>query len=175
MSDIAFLFRVAAFAAEKHRDQRRKDDAQTPYIGHPLEVARLIAEVGCVTDRNVLAAALLHDTVEDTETTIEELAAQFGDEIAGIVGEVTDDKSLPKPQRKQMQIDHAGSISSSAKLVKLADKISNVRDVRHSPPSGWSPERRREYFAWAELVIDQVRGTNAALEAAFDEALAERP
>jgi guanosine-3',5'-bis(diphosphate) 3'-pyrophosphohydrolase len=170
---VALILRAAAFAAERHRDQRRKGSAAAPYINHPLGLANLLAECG-VEDPTVLAAALLHDTVEDTETTPEELAESFGAEVAAIVVEVTDDKALPKADRKRMQIEHAAHLSDQAKLVKLADKICNLRDLSQSPPD-WPLERKREYFDWAKAVVEQLRGTNARLEAMFTAAYARRP
>jgi GTP diphosphokinase / guanosine-3',5'-bis(diphosphate) 3'-diphosphatase len=175
MSDTTRILRAAAFAARKHRDQRRKDAEASPYINHPLELARVLAEVGGVTDAATLSAALLHDTIEDTATTHAELAREFGDEIAALVVEVTDDKTLPKAERKRMQVEHAASISDKAKRVKLADKICNLTDVVSSPPADWPLQRRREYFDWAKQVIDRLRGVDAGLEAAFDKAYLARP
>jgi len=170
---VALILRAAAFAAERHRDQRRKGSAAAPYINHPLALANLLAECR-FKDATVLAAALLHDTVEDTETTPEELVQTFGSEVAAIVVEVTDDKSLPKAERKRMQIEHAAHLSDQAKLVKLADNICNLRDLSQSPPD-WPLERKREYFDWAKAVVEQLRGTNARLEAMFTAAYARRP
>ena len=175
MSDVELLIRAAAFAAHKHRDQRRKDAGATPYINHPLGLARILAAEGGVTDVATICAALLHDTIEDTETTPAEIEAQFGPEIRAIVEEVTDDKKLPKAQRKRLQVAHAPHISDKAKLVKLADKISNLRDVAHAPPHGWPLERRQAYFDWALEVIDGLRGVHPVLERAFDAAYASRP
>ena len=128
-----------------------------------------------MTETPVLVAALLHDTVEDTQTTVAELAGRFGPRISGIVAEVTDDKSLPKAERKRLQIEHAEHLSRRARLVKLADKICNVRDVAANAPHDWPLARRREYFDWAKAVVDRIRGTNKKLERAFDEAYAGRP
>jgi guanosine-3',5'-bis(diphosphate) 3'-pyrophosphohydrolase len=175
MSDITTVLRAASFAAYKHRDQRRKDAVATPYINHPLELARVLTEEAGVEDTATLCAALLHDTVEDTETTQGELRDAFGPEVAGIVAEVTDDKTLPKQERKRQQIEHAAGISDKAKLVKLADKICNLRDVANSPPAGWDLRRRQEYFDWAAAVIDRLRGVHPVLEALFDRAVAARP
>ena len=169
------LIDALSFAADKHRNQRRKDKEASPYINHPIALARILSVEGGVEDGLVLGAAVLHDTIEDTETSYEELAGQFGREIADVVLEVTDDKALPKAERKQLQIDHAPHLSRAAKLVKLADKIANVRDVADHPPSEWPIERRREYFDWAKRVVDGLRGTHAGLEAAFDAAYARRP
>ncbi|SFN44802.1 guanosine-3',5'-bis(diphosphate) 3'-pyrophosphohydrolase [Formivibrio citricus] len=169
MNAIAEILRAAAFAAEKHRDQRRKDADASPYINHPLQLANVLANDGGISDPVVLCAALLHDTVEDTKTTEEELRAAFGAKIASVVMEVTDDKSLPKPMRKQLQIEHAPHISHEAKLVKLADKICNLRDIINSPPANWPQSRKQDYFDWAAKVVDGVRGHNAALEAIFDQ------
>ena len=172
---LPLLLHALAFAAHKHRDQRRKDAEASPYINHPIALAEVLAGEGGVTDIEVLAAALLHDTIEDTDTTVEELREHFGAPIADMVVEVTDDKRLPKAERKRLQIEHASGLSRGAKLVKLADKICNLRDVAERPPAQWDLERRREYFEWARRVIDGVRGTHAGLEAAFDQAYARKP
>lgn len=175
LSGIAVILKAAEFAARKHRDQRRKDKSASPYINHPIALAEVLGRVGGVTSPNVLAAGLLHDTLEDTQTTRLELRKAFGPSIAKIVDEVTDDKRLPKQRRKELQVEHAAHISKSAKLVKLADKISNLSDIVTSPPAGWSLQRKREYFDWAKRVIDQVRGTNAKLERRFDTLYRKRP
>ncbi|HTV95468.1 MAG TPA: HD domain-containing protein [Steroidobacteraceae bacterium] len=171
-SPVSIVLAASAFAAHKHRDQRRKGAEASPYINHPIAVANVLANEAHVTDPVILAAALLHDTIEDTDTTAGELTAQFGPEIAGIVLEVTDDKALPKQERKRLQVAHAAALSAKAKLVKLADKICNVRDMRHSPPVDWSAERKAEYFAWAKQVVDPMRGVSPTLEALFDAAFA---
>lgn len=168
------VLRAAAFAAEKHRSQRRKDAEASPYINHPITAAYILVRAG-IEDPVVLASALLHDTVEDTLTTVDELEVVFGYEIANIVAECTDDKSLPKLARKQAQIDHAAKLSHKAKLVKLADKIANVNDINGAPPAGWSVERKREYFDWAKQVVDGMRGAHRELEALFDTEYAKRP
>jgi len=169
------LVNALAFAARKHRDQRRKDAEASPYINHPIALAYVLVHEGGIDDPVVLAAALLHDTIEDTETSEGELAETFGSEIAAIVKEVTDDKSLPKQERKRLQIEHAPQLSSRAKLVKLADKICNLRDVVDAPPAEWPLERRQDYFDWANAVVDGMRGVSPALEAVFDTTLARRP
>jgi guanosine-3',5'-bis(diphosphate) 3'-pyrophosphohydrolase len=171
----AMLIGALSFAADKHRNQRRKDKEASPYINHPIALARILSVEGGVDDGVVLCAAVLHDTIEDTETRYDELAGQFGREIADVVLEVTDDKALPKAERKQLQIEHAPNLSRAAKLVKLADKIANVRDVADHPPAEWPLERRREYFDWAKRVVDGLRGTHPGLEALFDAAYARRP
>jgi guanosine-3',5'-bis(diphosphate) 3'-pyrophosphohydrolase len=173
--ELALLLRALAFAAHKHRDQRRKDAGASPYINHPIALADVLVNEGGVTDVEVLCAALLHDTVEDTATTREELENAFGTKIARIVAEVTDDKSLPKAERKRAQVEHAARLSAEAKLVKLADKICNLRDVAERPPAEWDTARRREYFEWAKSVVERLRGAHARLEAAFDAAYAKRP
>ena len=173
--ELALLFRALAFAAHKHRDQRRKDAEASPYINHPIALAEVLAGEGGVTDVEVLAAALLHDTIEDTATTVEELRAQFGGRIADMVVEVTDDQQLPKPERKRLQIEHAAALSRGAKLVKLADKVCNLRDVAERPPAKWDLQRRQEYFEWAKRVIDRLRGAHPGLEAAFDAAYLRKP
>lgn len=165
----ALVLKAAAFAAAKHRDQRRKNLEASPYINHPIEVAHILAGIATVEDPVTLAAALLHDTIEDTETSADEIEREFGEEVRGVVLEVTDDKSLPPPERKKRQVEHAASLSHRARLVKLADKISNVSAVASAPPVGWSDDRRREYAEWGKSVVEQMRGTNPALEARFDE------
>lgn len=171
--DLALVLKALHFAADKHRAQRRKDAEASPYINHPIAVAETLASVGGVRDAVTIAAAILHDTVEDTETTGEELQAVFGPEIRAVVEEVTDDTSLPVEVRKRLQVERARHKSPRARLVKLADKICNVRDLVEAPPAGWTAERKRRYVEWARAVIDEVRGSNAALEARFDE-LCER-
>lgn len=173
MNNTAKLLRAARFAAVKHTNQKRKGNDGAPYINHPLEVADLLVNVGKVEDTDVLIAAILHDTVEDTETTKEEIEELFGERVAKMVLEVTDDKSLPKAERKQLQIEHAPHLSDGAKQVKLGDKISNIRDVMENPPDGWSDERRREYIEWGEKVVAGLRGANENLEKHFDELAAE--
>ena len=171
--DLATILQALHFAAAKHRDQRRKGAEASPYINHPIEVAELLARVGEVTDSVVLQAAILHDTLEDTQTTPAELDAVFGPEVREVVAEITDDKQLPKAERKRLQIVHAPQLSTRAKLVKLADKIANVRSIIDTPPAEWSLERKREYLDWSERVVAGCRGSNAALERAFAETLAE--
>ena len=174
-SGIGLLLSAARFAALKHSDQRRKDAKASPYINHPIALAETLWRVGKVKDPVVLAAALLHDTIEDTQTTQEELRKAFGPAVAGIVAEVTDDKSLPKARRKRLQVEHAAEASRRAKLVKLADKICNLEDILESPPADWTVERKQEYFDWAKEVVDQVGAANAPLRRRFDRLYRKRP
>ena len=167
-NDLPKLVQAISFAAKKHTTQKRKGADAQPYINHPLEVLNLLANVGKIEDYDVLIAAVLHDTIEDTETTKEEIARLFGANVGEYVLEVTDDKSLPKAERKQLQIEHAPHLSAGAKCIKLADKISNISDVSENPPDGWSIERRREYVEWGENVIAGLRGANENLEKYFD-------
>jgi len=157
------------FAAQKHRGQRRKDDSQSPYINHPILVALQLAEIAEVTDPDILAGAILHDTLEDTDTTAEELETQFGARVRSFVEAVTDDKSLPKQQRKQLQIDHAPSLSMGAALIKISDKIANLKDLMNSPPQGWSLERRQQYLEWSVAVVNNCPAVNDRLENYFEE------
>jgi guanosine-3',5'-bis(diphosphate) 3'-pyrophosphohydrolase len=173
MEPTLLLLRALEFAAAKHRDQRRKGRGASPYINHPIQVASALADVGGVTDPEILSAAILHDTVEDTQTTPEELEQAFGARIRSLVEEMTDDKTISQPQRKKLQIVHAPTLSPGARLIKLGDKLCNVRDVIHDPPPSWDPVRRRAYLAWARDVVDQIRGTSPALETEFDKVLAE--
>jgi guanosine-3',5'-bis(diphosphate) 3'-pyrophosphohydrolase len=173
-NQIGVFVRAVAFAADKHRSQRRKDAEASPYINHPIALANVLANEGGVDDATVLCAAVLHDTVEDTETTVDELGALFGPKVASVVMEVTDDKSLEKSLRKERQVEHAPHISTEAKLVKLADKISNLRDILASPPADWSAERKQSYFEWAARVVDGLRGVHPGLESIFDELYARQ-
>lgn len=162
------IFVALRFAAEKHKHHRRKGGRDIPYINHPIGVATLLATIGGVTDPDVLAAALLHDTVEDTDATLEELERLFGPVIAGLVAEVTDDPDLTSAQRKATQEREAPFKSPKAKLIRLADKTCNIYDIAHEPPPTWSDERRRAYFDWAERVVAGLRGVSPPLEAEFD-------
>ena len=173
-ASLGVLIKAIAFAADKHRKQRRKDADGSPYINHPISLADVLINEGNVTDVTVLCAAVLHDTIEDTNTTREELASLFGDPIASIVLEVTDNKTLDKQVRKQLQIEHASNISKEAKLVKLADKICNLRDILTSPPAGWSLKRKQDYFEWVGKVAVGLRGNNMQLETTLDGLLLRR-
>lgn len=172
MDDMTLFLTALKFAAVKHREQRRKDEA-TPYINHPIEVADTLWQIGGVRDQVTLVGALLHDTLEDTNTTPEEIQNLFGAEILAVVQEVTDDKRLPKQQRKRLQIEHAPHQSTRAKQIKLADKICNVYDIAHSQPKNWSLKRRQEYLNWTEQVMAGLRGVNPTLETHYDAILAE--
>lgn len=169
MNNLNNLLQAVSFAARKHTGQTRKGDDAQPYINHPLEVINLLANVGNIQDYDVLIAAVLHDTIEDTETSAEEITEIFGKKVCGYVLEVTDDKNLPKQERKQLQVEHAPHLSTGAKLIKLADKISNITDVMNNPPVGWAIERRLEYINWGKNVVDGLRGANENLEKHFDE------
>lgn len=173
MNNLDLVLRAAVFAAERHRGQRRKGADAAPYIQHPLAVARALTEEGGVTDAEVIAAGLLHDTIEDTLTVHDDLVREFGDRVAGLVAELTDDKRLPKAVRKQRQVEHAPQLSRDAGQVKLADKLCNLRELIVSPPGHWSAERKTAYFEWSMKVVDGVRGANPELECRFDEAYAK--
>ncbi|HQU74351.1 MAG TPA: HD domain-containing protein [Calditrichia bacterium] len=172
-SDFALFIKGVHFASTKHRLQRRKDAAKTPYINHPVEVAETLWRVGEVRDMVTLVAALLHDTIEDTKTSPDEIRKNFGDSVLSVVLELTDDKALPKAARKRLQIESAPFKSNRAKQIKLADKLCNIRDMAHNPPESWEPERLYNYLAWSEKVVSGLRGTNATLEAAYDQVLEE--
>ena len=173
--DPNLLMKALSFAANKHRSQFRKGSEPIPYINHPIAVADLIVRTGKIQDEATLAAALLHDTVEDTDTTFAELETEFGPVISKLVAELTDNKELPKEERKRLQIEHAPSLSPRARIVKLADKTCNLRDVVQDPPAGWPLKRKQEYFDWAKSVVDKISGTNPNLENAFAKAYANRP
>jgi guanosine-3',5'-bis(diphosphate) 3'-pyrophosphohydrolase len=173
--DLGVVIRALAFAADKHRHQRRKDREASPYINHPIDLADILVNEARILDPVAIVAAVLHDTVEDTDTTLDELAAAFGPEVSAIVAEVTDDKALPKEERKRLQEVHAPSASFRAQQVKLADKISNLRDLARRPPANWDLERKRAYFDWSKRVIDGIRGRHPELEALFDAAYQAKP
>lgn len=167
-NEIQLLVRAIAFASEKHSTQRRKDAAESPYINHPIALVDVLANEGNITNIETLCAAALHDTIEDTATTADELKTIFGEKITSIVLELTDDKSLPKHVRKEKQIEHALHCSPEAKVVKIADKICNLRNILAAPPADWSAERKQEYFDWAAKVVAGVRGTSSELDLIFD-------
>ena len=166
-SDISRITRALEFACRKHVHQRRKGEHGEPYVNHLAEVAHLVAEATGGNDANLVIAALLHDCVEDQNVTRDEIAAVFGDDVACIVMEVTDDKQIPKHLRKLAQVEHAARISARARVLKIADKTANLRSIQHSPPA-WPASRKRRYFAWAQAVVAGARGINPAIDAAFD-------
>ncbi len=167
----ARLLRAATFAAQVHATHRRKGASAEPYVNHVLEVAQILAEHGAPED--AIIAGLLHDTIEDSDKDPEpltqaRLAAEFGEAVAGLVAEATDDKSLPKEVRKALQVKHAPGCSAAAKMLKLADKISNLRAIAAAPPAGWDHARRVEYVGWAGRVAAGLKGANPSLDALFD-------
>ena len=170
--DTCKLLAALKFSADKHRRQKRKD-GESPYINHPIDVSEILVRIAGVRDTETIVAALLHDTVEDTHTTEDELTRHFGADICSLVMECTDDKSLPKAERKRLQIVNASHKSPRARLIKIADKICNVLDVSNTPPADWTLERRRDYLNWASQVVAGLRGGNAELDALFDLSLAE--
>lgn len=171
----AVLLDAVMFAAERHKNQRRNDVDASPYINHPIALAHLLASTGGVDDLAVLQAAMLHDTIEDTDTTADELRERFGEQVTNFVLEVTDDKSLRKQRRKELQVEHAPHMSEGAALIKLADKTCNLRDIANAPPADWPLAQRQEYFDWAKRVVDGLPGVNDALRRAFLEAYDHRP
>merc|ERR1711953_394455 len=157
MNDTIRIIAATDFAAMKHRDQRRKDAEETPYINHPIGVAQILTEEGGITDADVIIGALLHDTVEDTDTTLDEIEEKFGSRVRHIVDQVTDDKNLPKMERKRLQVENAPKKTKEAKLVKLADKLYNLRDLNRCTPKDWDEERAQNYFIWAKQVVSGLR------------------
>jgi (p)ppGpp synthase/HD superfamily hydrolase len=170
MKEWLLVLKAADAAARWHVHHRRKGPAEEPYINHLLEVAMLVAEATGASDTNLVIAALLHDAIEDAEVPRELIARTFGEDVASIVAEVTDDKSLPKAERKRKQIEAAAGKSVQAKMLKLADKTSNLRAIAASPPADWSVKRRIEYVQWARNVAEGLRGVSPKLEEQFDEA-----
>jgi guanosine-3',5'-bis(diphosphate) 3'-pyrophosphohydrolase len=168
MNGLVLVSSAANFAAERHKDQRRKGKRQVPYVNHLAEVARLLAIATKGTDAELVAAGWLHDTVEDTETSQDELVSTFGDDVASLVMEVTDDKSLPKAERKRLQVLKTPAKTLRAKMIKLADLTSNLRQF----PEDWESQRINDYFEWADQVAAGCRGVNAELERTFDQTVA---
>jgi (p)ppGpp synthase/HD superfamily hydrolase len=168
LKSVQAILQAASFAAEKHAAQRRKGAAAEPYVNHLLEVAHLISTALSEPDTNLVIAALLHDVIEDSGVTRDEVAERFGADVAELVVEVTDDKALPKAERKRLQIVNAPKKSVRAQVIKLADKISNVRAILSSPPADWSVQRKREYFEWAKQVVDGLTAPNQKLKAEFE-------
>jgi (p)ppGpp synthase/HD superfamily hydrolase len=173
MNELVMVLRAADSAARWHLHQRRKGAAQEPYVTHLIEVATLVANATGGSDPNLLAAALLHDAIEDQKVPREEIAAQFGSDVADLVAEVTDDKKLPKAERKRLNIEHAANLTPRAKILKLADKISNLRSMIASPPADWPTERRVDYVIWAKQVVEGLRGASRLLEREFDRTAAD--
>lgn len=167
------ILAAANFAAEKHAAQKRKGAAAEPYVNHLIEVAQLVADSREDLDVNLVMAGFLHDTIEDTWTTVEELEQAFGSDVASLVLELTDDKSLPKEVRKELQVKEAPHISARAQVIKLADKISNLRSILISPPANWNKQRKREYFEWGRRVVDALSAPNPILKAEFDRTYAK--
>ncbi|WP_174302004.1 HD domain-containing protein [Caulobacter sp. S45] len=172
MTTVVDLAAAYHFAAVQHVDQRRKGQRAEPYMNHLTEVAELVAHATEGRELDIAIAAVLHDTVEDTGASLAEISERFGADVAALVAEVTDDKSLPKAERKRLQVEHAPHASRGAKLIKLADKTANLRALVASPPPDWTAERRDEYRDWAREVVAGCRGASPWLEARFDEAAA---
>jgi len=169
VNNLTLVVSALDFAAKKHRDQRRKDHAASPYINHPITLVKILVAEAQITDTAVIASAILHDTVEDTDTTFEEIEEHFGTQIASIVREVTDDTRLPRAERKAQQIKHAPFLSREAALVKFADKIANLRDLLCAPPIHWSLDRKWDYCEWAETVVGNISEPNTTLKSLFQE------
>jgi (p)ppGpp synthase/HD superfamily hydrolase len=170
MNDLTSVLKAADAAARWHVHQRRKGVAQEPYVNHLLEVASLVAQATHGQDPDLIVAALLHDAIEDQEVPRDVIVDSWGEAVAKLVEEVTDDKTQSKEVRKRKQVESAASKSDLAKLVKIADKTSNLRAIASSPSPGWSAKRRLEYIAWAREVVQNLRGANRWLEAQFDHA-----
>lgn len=161
--NMSLLFKAWLFATERHAKQTRKNAAKSPYITHPVEVTQILIDAG-VTDEETLAAALLHDTIEDTGVTHTQLTDLFGRRVADFVQECTDNKSLSKVDRKKLQIEHAAVISDNAKVIKLADKISNLKGMLGDPPVNWTPDVRHGYIVWCRAVTTELRGVSPKLD-----------
>jgi guanosine-3',5'-bis(diphosphate) 3'-pyrophosphohydrolase len=168
-SDLKLIFEALFFAAEKHKDQHRKGDSAAPYINHPIAVAYYLTRYCDMVDTTVVIAAILHDTLEDTDATPQEIEEKFGPDVLLLVQEVTDDKNLPKDVRRNLQVKTVSEGSPGAKLIRLADKISNVTDLTKTPPTGWDEKAKIDYLDWTEQVIRRIKGVNSSLEQLYDE------
>uniref|UniRef100_A0A914CGZ9 Guanosine-3',5'-bis(diphosphate) 3'-pyrophosphohydrolase MESH1 n=1 Tax=Acrobeloides nanus TaxID=290746 RepID=A0A914CGZ9_9BILA len=171
IQDMSLVIKAADFAARKHNTQRRKDAAQTPYVNHPIGAAYILTNEAKVYDAVTLAGAILHDTVEDTDTSFEEIRNEFGDEVLSVVRDVTDDKSLSKEETKRLQIVHAPHICEKAKYVKLADKLNNLRDLERYLPVGWDKETARKYASWSREVVSKLKGLNETLDKELEDVI----
>lgn len=171
INDLCLLTKAYRFSAIKHTNQRRKGNLDIPYINHPIEVANVLSHSCNSDDIVLLAAAVLHDTIEDTETSYDELVGIFGTEIADVVLEVTDDMKLSKERRKQIQVEKAAGLSDRAKKIKIADKICNVLDILQTR-FHWTDRQKLEYVDWSVQVVDKCRGIDEVLETEFDKVLA---
>ncbi|MEW6536804.1 MAG: HD domain-containing protein [Candidatus Auribacterota bacterium] len=163
----SLLLKAICLASDIHRKERRRDKDQSPYINHPVEVSKIVAEIGAIHDPKTIIAAILHDVLESSEMNEEDLASVFGTEIASIVQEVTDDMTRPRKIRKQLQIDHAAKLSPPARAIKLADKISNVQTIFHTSDEVWPVKKQKKYLSWAQKVVEQLHGTNESMETYF--------
>lgn len=172
-SSLPLVVKALHFAAQQHRNQRRKDADTSPYINHPIALLQVLVQEGGIEDPEILAAALLHDTIEDCGVTAAELSQHFGSKVSAYVVEVTDDKSLAKEARKQAQIDHAPHLSAEAQCIKVADKICNLRDLLNQPPADWPMSRKAKYFVWASQVIGAMPTPPPSLKAIADLLIAE--
>lgn len=166
------LIDAILYAASSHAGQLRKD-CVTPYINHPIEVMHLLVYTGGIEDHEILMAAVLHDVIEDTSVTAEDIAERFGKNVASVVLELTDDVTLPKEERKRLQLQNAGKLSHAARLIRISDKICNVYDMLYAPPGNWDLKRRKEYIEWANAVVKKIPGTNDGLESHFEELIEE--
>src|SRR5262249_55024318 len=154
--NLSLILRSMKFAATKHRDQRRKGKEASPYINHPIAVAEMLHTIGGVSDVATLAAAILHDTIEDVGATPDEIKMEFGEEELSILLEVTDDKSLSKPELISIGLETDSNQALGARQIKIADKISNIYDITHTPPHKWSVERKQEYLDSTEKLVDRL-------------------
>ena len=166
------LIDAILYAASSHAGQLRKD-CVTPYINHPIEVMHLLVYTGGIEDHEILMAAVLHDVIEDTSVTAEDIAERFGKNVASVVLELTDDVTQPKEERKRLQLQNAGKLSRAARLIRISDKICNVYDMLYAPPGNWDLKRRKEYIEWANAVVKKISGTNEGLESHFEELIEE--
>jgi len=173
LNAVRLILSAACFAAQKHSAQRRKGSTAEPYINHLLEVAELLVRTADELDTSLILAALLHDTIEDAGVTREELAVRFGEDVAALVAEVSDDKSLPKQTRKALQIENAPRKSPRAQALGTADKISNLRSIVSSPPADWSFERKVEYVRWSRQVVGRFADLDGRMAGEFQETIAQ--
>ena len=162
------ITKAEAYARQNHEGQFRKGEAQEPYVTHVAEVASRVARYG--GSESAIAAAWLHDVVEDCDPEIEDIENLFGSKVAKIVAEVTDDKSLSKQDRKARQVKNAPYKSEEACLVKWADKICNLLSIANSPPP-WDKARKMEYIEWAREVASGLPYSTSTTRQEFEDAI----
>lgn len=171
--DIHIVLEAVGFAAEGHNGQLRENPEKTPYIIHPIRVTEHLMTIANVHERDILVAALLHDTVEDTKITFADIQKSFGTTAEGYVRELTDNMSLPQEERMKLQIETAPKKSLAAAQIKLADKYDNLKSLQSNPPATWDQKKIDEYFLSAKKVTSSLPAANVPLKKAVDDVISQ--